>query len=38
VVVLEDKSGIALAWILPFHRDVLFAVARRRDKATGAEA
>ena len=38
VVVPEDKSGTALAWILPFHRDVLSTVARRRDAATGAEA
>ena len=37
VVVPEDKSGTALAWILPFHRDFLYTVARRRDNATGTE-
>jgi hypothetical protein len=31
-VVIEDKSGAALAWNLcSFHRDRLCAVARRRD-------
>ncbi len=38
VVVPEDKSGTALAWMLPFHRDFLYAVARRQAAATGAEA
>ena len=33
----EDKSGTALTWILPFHRDLLYAVAGRRDKATRTE-
>jgi hypothetical protein len=37
MIVPEDKSGTALAWILPFHRDFLYTVARRRDKVTGAE-
>jgi hypothetical protein len=35
VVVPEDKSGTALAWMFfPFHRDFLYAVAGRRDAAT----
>jgi hypothetical protein len=37
MIVLEDKSGTALAWVLPVHRDFLYTVARRRDKVTGAE-
>jgi hypothetical protein len=34
-VTVEDKSGAALVWVLPSHRDHS-AVAGRRDEATGS--